>query len=181
MSFLDAPAYTVLQAPVPAFEGFVRGRLERWAPDFLRTDGGVHAHVTVLAPFLPEAALTPHVLATLRATCAAASSFEVRFERVARFATGLAYAVPEPDGPFRALTDAVLARFGGLRPYDGEFEAAPHLSLDHGDPDALAAELTWPRTARVDAVELVRYQAGATRALHRYPLGTAPAAVGPRG
>lgn len=177
-SFLDAAAYTVLQAPVPAFESFVRGRLERWAPDFLRRDGGVHAHVTILAPFLPEPALDAAALEALAATCAAASGFTVTFARVARFPGGLVHAVPEPAEPFAALTAAVAARWPGLRPYAGEWDAVPHLSLDHGEPAALAAELTWPMTARIDALELVRYAAGDTRALARLPLGAGGPSAG---
>ncbi len=173
-SFLDTPGYTVLQAAVPAFEGFARARLQRWAPDFLRRDGGVHAHVTILAPFLPESALDAAALAALAAIGAAAPAFAVTFSRVARFPTGLVYAVPEPAEPFAALTAAVVARWPGLRPYAGEWDAVPHLSLDHDDPDALRAEVAWPLTGRIDALEVVRYTPGDTRRLAHVPLAPGP-------
>ena len=96
--------------------------------------------------------------------------FTVTFRRVARFGNGLAYAVPEPAEEFAALTDAVVARWPALRPYAGEWDAVPHLSLDHVDPAAFASELTWPRTARIDALELVRWAPGDTRSLARLPL-----------
>lgn len=170
-SFLDTPGYTVLLAPVPAFEDFARTRLQRWAPDFLRRDGGLHAHVTILAPFLPAAELDAAALAALAEVAAAASGFTVTFRRVDRFGTGLVYAVPEPAEPFAALTAAAGARWPWLRPYAGEWAAVPHLSLDHGDPDALASELTWPRSARIDTLEVVRYLPGDTRRLAAVSLG----------
>lgn len=173
-SFLDAPAYTVVQVPVPPFEPFVRARLSRWAPDFLRLDGGVHAHVTVLAPFLPEPEITNKVVDHLRDLCARTRPFTVRFAQLATFETGLTYAVPDPADAFDDLTRAVLARYPRLRPYNGEFEAVPHLSLDHADAGALALELPLPVTVTLDTLELVRYAPGDTRALRRWHLGHGP-------
>lgn len=150
----------------------MRGRLERWAPDYLRADGGINAHITVLAPFLPEAKLDAATLSLLRETCAAASPFELTLGRLARFADGLVYAVPEPDRPLRALTDAVLARWPALVPYGGIADPVPHLSLDHGPIAPLASELELPTRTAVDRLELVRYAPGDTRALITFTLGS---------
>ncbi len=162
--------YTVLQAPVPAFETFVRGRLARWAPDFLRTDGGVHAHVTLLAPFLehPDAA----TFAELGALFGRAAPFDVTFGRLDRFPDGLTYAVPEPDAALRALTARLVERWPECPPYlVPGLVPAPHLSLDHEPVDALAPELVLPQSAHIDVVELVRYAPGDTRRLVRFALG----------
>lgn len=172
---LAHPPYTVLQAPVPALEGFVRGRLERWAPDFLRIDGGVQAHVTVVAPFF-TAQLDAAVTADLALLLAGRSAFTTTFGRLARFADGLAYAAPEASEPWLALTQAIVDRWPEQRPYCGDADVVPHLSLDYAEPAALASELALPVTQCIDRVELVVYEPHRTRALATFPLGLPPAA-----
>lgn len=167
---LAHPPYAVLQAPVPGFEPFVRGRLARWAPDFLRVDGGFHAHVTVLAPFVPirPDAATCAALARL---FAAVPAFTTTFGRLARFPDGLAYAAPTASEPWLALTQAVVDRWPDQRPYCGEAEVVPHLSLDYAAPETLAGEVVLPVVQRIDRVELVVYEPHGTRAWAEFPLG----------
>ena len=50
-----APGHSVLQVPVPPLEPWVRQRTAFYDTDYLSTDPAfTHAHVTALAPFLPE-------------------------------------------------------------------------------------------------------------------------------
>lgn len=90
---------------------------------------GVPAHVSVLYPFLPVERIDTGVLAALRELFAGHEPFEVRFPRFDRFPE-LLWLVPEPDGPVRALTAAVAARWPEAPPYGGAFaDPAPHLTV----------------------------------------------------
>jgi hypothetical protein len=55
-------------------------------------------------------------------------TFELGFARFGRFPEALRLA-PEPDGPVRALTGAVEARWPEAPPYGGAFDAVPHLTV----------------------------------------------------
>ena len=55
--------HAVLQIPVPELEPFVRQRHEHYDPHFVSTDPAfVHAHITVLGPFLPPEDIDGRVL-----------------------------------------------------------------------------------------------------------------------
>jgi 2'-5' RNA ligase len=101
---------------------------------------GIPAHVTVLAPFLHPGQIGAAELADLRALFAARPAFDTTFTRCARF-PGVLYLAPEPDGPFRALTEAVVARWPERPPYGGRFpDTVPHLTVAYGgEQDVLAA------------------------------------------
>jgi 2'-5' RNA ligase len=121
---------------------------------------GVPAHVTVLYPFLHESRLDADVVNTLVELIGAHDPFEVRFTHCGRFPDVL-YLAPDPDAPFRALTEAVAARWPEAPPHGGQFEdVVPHLTVAHGqDPatyDAIEAALsgTAPLSACVTAVHL---------------------------
>ena len=53
----------------------------------------------------------------------------------------MAWLAPRPDPPFRALTEALWARFPDHPPYRGEFaDVVPHLTIGHDVPvDELSA------------------------------------------
>ena len=90
---------------------------------------GVPAHVTLLFPFMPAAALRPPVRRALAEIAATVEPFDVRFATVGRF-PGVVYLVPEPGATFTALTDAIVARFPAYQPYEGAFDVViPHLTL----------------------------------------------------
>ena len=123
---------TALIVPVPEVEdvvGAYRTRYDaaaRW---------GVPAHVTALYPFVAPAALTDDVLGAVRATVAATARFAVEFAEVAWFGEQVAYLAPRPDGQFRALTEALWARFPEHPPYGGAFaDVVPHLTIGHDVP-----------------------------------------------
>ncbi|MEV0719803.1 2'-5' RNA ligase family protein [Asanoa sp. NPDC050611] len=120
---------TALIVPVPEAEDAVgpyRARFDqaaRW---------GVPAHVTALYPFIPPDRITPDVLEAVRTTVAAIPRFTVDFTEVRWFGDQVVWLAPTPDRPFRALTEALWARFPDRPPYGGAFEdVVPHLTVGH--------------------------------------------------
>jgi hypothetical protein len=167
--------------PVPPLEPVVRPPLERWAPDYLHADPDtVHAHITLLGPFLPREELTPEVLDDLCGFFAGVVPFRFELARLGRFpGDGLVHLVPEPTDPFRALTSELWRRWPQCPPYGGRFaDVIPHLSIDHAaTPDELA-ELTAgvapfvPVTVTAVAAELYWYEPHRSRSLARFPFAS---------
>jgi hypothetical protein len=147
--------------PVPEAERAVgghRGRLDRAAV------WGVPAHVTVLYPFVPPPAITAAVIAGLAAAVGSVSTFSCQFAATAWFGEEAVWLAPQPDEPFRALTQAVAAAFPGYPPYGGAHDdPVPHLTIGHrpagGVMELRAAEadvLPWlPIQARISRVWLM--------------------------
>jgi hypothetical protein len=163
---------TALMVGVPEAEPVVA----RWRERFDSSAAfGVPAHVTVLYPFLRRDVVEEGALAEL---FAARSPFEVGFERCARF-PGVLYLAPEPAGPLRALTDAVVARWPEAVPYGGKYEPVPHLTVTDGADlammDAIEAELTGrlPVRTRAVEVELIAFDGETWRRAASFPLGGA--------
>jgi 2'-5' RNA ligase len=121
---------------------------------------GVPAHVTILFPFLPAIGLGRDVRTELVAIAAAHAPFDVRFRRVGRF-PGVVYLAPEPSGPFKRLTGAVVGRFPDFPPYGGAHdEVIPHLTIaesQDGPLDRIAegARAALPFGHRVTAIEVI--------------------------
>ncbi len=91
---------------------------------------GVPAHVTVLFPFIPPAALTEGVLQRLAEAVATVEAFQGSLARTAWFGEDVLWLAPTPDEPFRLLTHAVCAAFPGHLPYGGAHdEVIPHLTV----------------------------------------------------
>ena len=159
--------------PVPAAEplvGALRAELDGHA---------VPAHVTVMAPFLPTAALDAATVAELAATVATVPAFDVEFRAVCWFDERLVWLAPEPAGPFVELTRAVGDRFG-LLPYGGEHgaEPVPHLTVAYDAPverlRAAAAELArgLPVSTRIEQAVLFVETDGGWSPHTPLPLGT---------
>jgi hypothetical protein len=113
--------------PVPEAERVV-------FPHRSRLDGaaalGVPAHVTVLYPFVPPAAITPSVLDALAGAAASVSAFGCEFGDAAWFGEDVLWLAPRPSAPFLALTRAVCAAFPGYLPYGGAYaDPVPHLTV----------------------------------------------------
>ncbi|WP_246081931.1 2'-5' RNA ligase family protein [Nocardioides litoris] len=169
----------MLAVPVRELDGWVRERTERQDASFVSADPGfIHAHVTVLGPWL--SAPTPADLAEVAEVVAAEPAFEVELAEVGEFPDGNLHLRPEPDGPFRRLTAALAVAFPATPPYAGRYaEVVPHLTLDHrltgATVDSLRAELAevLPVRSRVERVDL---QWWANHDCHRrctWPLGGA--------
>jgi 2'-5' RNA ligase len=122
--------HTVLAVPVPALEEVVRERTAFYDASFLSTDPDfVHAHITLLAPWVDRPAAAD--LARVARIARAAAPFDVKLARVGEFPDGVLYLHPEPDGQLRELTSCLVAAFPGFAPYGGRYgDVIPHLTLD---------------------------------------------------
>lgn len=159
----DAGGHSILAVPVPAFESLVAARTAHYDPSFLATDAHfTHSHITILAPWSPDP-----TAAELRAVSQIArqfSAFEVTFNRLAAFDSGVVYAVPEPATQLRQLTEAARAAFPHYIPYGGVFQPRPHVTLDRLGPEVSWEQLNaWaapllPATAMVDRLEVQWWQ-----------------------
>ncbi len=157
----------------PALDG-LRRRWDRAALD------GAGPHVTILYPFRPCAALGPAERTELAAMAGRVPAFEVRFDRVRRFAATI-WIEPVPADPFAALTAAVVDRWPEHPPYGGTFETVvPHLTLVESETaplDAIeeAASRDVPFVRRAQRLELwCQDTAGRWRPRWRIPFGVRP-------
>jgi len=91
---------------------------------------GVHAHVTVLLPFILPDLLDEQVLDAVRDLFGRERRFAYRFERVNTFGDVTVYLEPTPADAFVHLTRLAVQRWPEYPPYGGEFdEIMPHLSV----------------------------------------------------
>ena len=148
---------TALIVAVPEAEPVVGGLRSRFDPS---AEAGVPAHVTILYPFLDQDRIDEEFLETF---LGAHPSFDVRFTECGRF-PGVLFLAPLPNQPFRALTEAVAARWPEAPPYGGQFaETIPHLTVVDGQEPAVLDEVEaevavrLPVVARVSAVRLLVY------------------------
>jgi hypothetical protein len=170
-------AHTVLVVPVPELEPFVRERTVHYDASFLSADPAfVHAHITVLGPFLP--APTDADLAAVAAIAEATPPFDFTLARLGEFADGLLHLLPDPDRPFRDLTARLVAAFPQCPPYAGAFsDPVPHLTLDQCAPGIDAASVraglgdAVPARSRGDRIALHRYANHDCRVLAEWKLG----------
>ena len=142
---------------------------------------GVPAHVTLLFPFLPAAAIRDVDLDLAASTIRATPAFDVEFRTVTSFPPGptpegVVWLAPEPAGPFIALTEALAAAFPGHLPYGGIHDTViPHLTLANVDVDieavSVAARPALPFRRRAgEAVLLVENDGGRWSIDRRWPL-----------
>jgi 2'-5' RNA ligase len=138
---------------------------------------GIPAHITLIFPFVPADEIGEELVGELRELFAAQSAFSFTLARVARFPE-VAWLAPEPDEPFRRLTNLIFSRYPDYLPYEGiHDDVIPHLTVGRGDAafqdevdNALISHL--PVEARVNAVTLiVEDDSGQWRPAERFPLG----------
>jgi 2'-5' RNA ligase len=138
---------------------------------------GIPAHITLIFPFVPADEIGEELVGELRELFAAQSAFSFTLARVARFPE-VAWLAPEPDEPFRRLTNLIFSRYPDYPPYEGiHDDVIPHLTVGRGDAafqdevdNALISHL--PVEARVNAVTLiVEDDSGQWRPAERFPLG----------
>ena len=132
---------TALVVVVPEAEPLVG----EWRERYDNASLGIPAHVTLLFPFVPTDAADDALLDELRALFAARPSFWFSLPRVARFPE-VAWLAPEPDAPFRSLTELIVFHYPDYPPYEGiHDEVIPHLTVGVGDTalqDEIEAALT---------------------------------------
>lgn len=128
---------------------------------------GIPAHITVLYPFAPPAAIGPPVLAELSRLFAAVGRFRFRLDRTDWFGRDVLWIAPGEPGRFTALTERVAGAFPAFPPYEGQFDVViPHLTVGDGHtvPDLRAAEQAvrayLPIDAQATAVTLMTQRVG---------------------
>ncbi|MDX3093191.1 2'-5' RNA ligase family protein [Streptomyces sp. ME01-24h] len=158
---------------VPEAEPAVRVWRDRLDPS---ARAGVPAHVTVLFPFLEARRVDNDVCAAIGAVIGRHQSFDTRFEHCGRF-PGVLYLVPEPDAPFRRLTEAIAHRWPETPPFGGRFdEVVPHLTVAQGQGEAVLEEAEadvrggLPVTARVSSVDLMVHDGARWHRRASFPL-----------
>jgi hypothetical protein len=112
---------------------------------------GVPPHVTLLTPCPDDAAAIEEELAPF-------PPFDVSFVALDRF-PGTLWLAPDPPGPFREMTEALVARFPEHQPYGGMFaRIVPHLTVAQADLDEAAAALEprLPLRSRAASAVLLR-------------------------
>jgi hypothetical protein len=110
------------------------------AADWLLPGPAMPAHVTLLNPFAPPAALTDGVVGELAALFADVVPFSFTLDEVCTFPTGTVYLAPDPSAPFRQLTAELARRFPEYPPYCGGFdEIVPHVAIPSDEETALRA------------------------------------------
>jgi hypothetical protein len=115
------------EATVPWRRRYNRSAVERLVP----------AHVTILFPLVPAAAIDDELLSTLRGLYAQVAPFGYRLTRVESFPT-VAWLAPEPAAPFLELIARTTEAFPDHAPYgDPTLEPVPHCTV--GVVDAPAA------------------------------------------
>lgn len=150
---------------------------------------GVPAHITVLFPFVPPAAVTPAVLSALANHFSGVPSFSYQLRHPAWFRDDVLYLAPQPDTSFRQLTQSVVSEWPAYPPYGGAHpEVVPHLTIGDGAPpeDLRRAEREvtayLPLSYRAEAVTLMAgsNEPGSWSVLESFPLGGSPSGTDAR-
>jgi 2'-5' RNA ligase len=163
------PRRTALVVAVPEAEAAVGALRLRYDQSAAR---GVPAHITILFPFLSDEELDEEALAE---ACASHRAFDFELARVEYFGDDVTYLAPEPDAPFRALTETVWRRWPSHPPYGGEHaDPVPHLTVAETKLEVPSVEAALPIAARAHEVLLLveTEPGGAWAVLRRYPLGS---------
>jgi 2'-5' RNA ligase superfamily len=165
---------TVLLAPVEQAESVVG----RWRAEFDETAAeGVPAHIPVLFPFVDREELDDRVLEAVGEVLGRHRAIDFRLTEVRRFPDGNVYLAPDPEAPFRRLTEAIWRRWPDHPPYGGRFdEIIPHLTVAIEPPDERAIEIerslqaALPIRGHVSRIELLAYEPGRWRGLAGFSL-----------
>ncbi|MFG1665184.1 2'-5' RNA ligase family protein [Streptomyces sp. Y7] len=159
---------------IPEAEPAVRAWRERLDPS---ARAGVPAHVTVLFPFLDASRIDRRACAAIGEVVGRHRAFQARFDHCGRF-PGVLYLAPDPDTPFRRLTEAMAERWPENPPFGGQFDdVVPHLTVAQGQDEALVqkaeADLltALPIVTQVSTVDLLIHDGTRWRQRASFPLG----------
>ena len=169
--------HTVLAVPVPQLDQVVRSRTAHYDKTFVSTDPRfVHAHITVLAPWV--VAPTQADLDLVGEIAAQVEPTLVTLSEVEEFVGGVIHLRPEPAEPFGKLTSALSERYPDHPPYAGEFpDPVPHLTLDHPaggvtlDEVRDRMEALLPITFTLERLDLQWWANNDCRLLHSWAIG----------
>ncbi len=161
--------------PVPAAASLAAARLIEDS----RQAGGLPTHLTILYPFRAAAVQGGGVLDPLGDLAREVEPFPYRLVGVGTF-DDVVYLRPEPERPFRALVDGVLARWPDEQPYGGRFDRfIPHVTVaGRPEPPGFVPQLEAALSVDCWAEELsvmVREPRAGWRLVGRTRLGRSPA------
>lgn len=168
--------HTVLALPVAPLDDVVRARTEFYDASFVSSDPGfVHAHITVLGPWVrnPQQRDLDVVAGIARST----PPLTFTFDGLEEFPDGLIHLPPRPDQPIRDLTARLARAFPDHPPYEGRFpDPIPHLTLDRLSEDVDMASVArtvahlLPLHIVVDRLDLQWWANDDCRLVHSWPL-----------
>lgn len=152
------PSQSALIVAVPEAEPAVGALRSRYD---ISASWGVPAHITLLFPFLPPAAIDLGVLSTIQKIIWTVPRFDITLAHARWFGDKVVWLAPEPDWPLRTLTAALSETFRIL-PYGGtEPDPIPHLTLAHDQPLAVLrqaaaqAQRQLPIRSSISSVRLI--------------------------
>ena len=120
---------TALIIAVPEAEPLVHA----WRMRHDNAAKGVPAHITLLVPFVPPHEIDESLLIGASRALRLGACVPFSLPRVARF-PDLAWLAPEPDEPFRRLTELIVGSYPAYLPYEGiHEEVVPHLTVAKAD------------------------------------------------
>jgi hypothetical protein len=178
-SLVDELPITGIVIPVPEADRLVQSASS--GPRRLPGFGAVPAHITLLAPFLPEDELDDSTWETLGAFFDDITPFGFELTDVCEFPGGVTYLAPEPASTFRRLTQELHRLFPEFPPYGGAFDdIVPHLTVplaDGEDMAALTAALApgLPLGVHASAAAVFVTDEDGTRVLGTLPFGNSAA------
>lgn len=183
MSVETSRGHSVLAFPVPELDAWVRERTAHYDGSFVSADPGfVHAHITVLGPWLSEPGAQD--LDRVAEVLAQVEPIDVTLGAVHAFPDGLLHLRPVPEQPVRELTARLAEAFPDHPPYGGVYpDPTPHLTLDQistcsADGDPVTAHTvsqrlgdTLPVAVRLDRLDLQWWANDDCRLMHSWRLG----------
>lgn len=176
---MEALPITGVVIPVPEADRFVQsasGGLRR-----LPGSDTIPAHITLLAPFLPEGQLDDATWETLGQFFADILPFSFELTDVCEFPNGHTYLAPEPASTFRRLTLELHKLFPEFPPYGGAFDdIVPHLTVPRAEDEdvaTLTAALNpgLPLGVHAASAAVFATDENGTRILGSLPFGTSAA------
>lgn len=178
---MESASITGIVIPVREAETLVRSRTLQVPPALRPIGSSIGAHVTLLAPFHPEADIDDAVLDHLAGFFADLPPFSFGLTDVCEFPGGITYLAPEPAAPFRRLTLELHRAFPEFPPYGGAFDdIVPHLTVPL-PPSETTAELRaaigsqLPIHAHATEALLMYADENETHVIATFPFGTAAA------
>jgi len=171
-------AHSAIVIPVPEFEHVVLPRMRRSMRPYLFRDAeAVHAHITLLGPFVDRNQVTAKLLTQLGALFDTVAPFEFSMSSTSNLRTfpdGAVVIEPDDPAPFLALTKTLWRNHPDYPPYgDPTRTIIPHLTLDYSSSATATAELVaevelgLPVKGRAKAAWLTWYEPGHSAVLGR--------------
>ncbi len=113
---------------VPAAEPLVRDYRARYDTSARE---GMPAHVTIIWPFMHPNGLIAETIYWIENILARSEPFAFSLADIGQFNSQVLYLRPEPDGPIKALIQAVREAFPDYPPYGGFYDdsVTPHLTV----------------------------------------------------